>query len=193
MNTAEKISSPSQALTWFPMRVTYCRELKIKECLDNLKVESYVPMHYELVDVKNQRQLMRVPAIHNLIFVRSTQEALTSMKMTRQELEPLRYMMRPIDDGSRRREIIRIPDKQMEDFIRVSSAEDERVIFLNYSSYLAKPGQRVKVTQGHFAGVEGVIKRINNNKRVVVQIDGVAAVAITYVPTEHLIAINENY
>ena len=81
----------------------------------------------------------------------------------------------------------------MEDFIRVSSAEDERVIFLNYSSYLAKPGQRVKVTQGHFAGVEGVIKRINNNKRVVVQIDGVAAVAITYVPTEHLIAINENY
>ena len=175
------------------MRVTYCRELKIKECLDNLKVESYVPMHYELVDVKNQRQLMRVPAIHNLIFVRSTQEALTSMKMTRQELEPLRYMMRPIDDGSRRREIIRIPDKQMEDFIRVSSAEDERVIFLNYSSYLAKPGQRVKVTQGHFAGVEGVIKRINNNKRVVVQIDGVAAVAITYVPTEHLIAINENY
>ena len=137
------------------MRVTYCRELKIKECLDNLKVESYVPMHYELVDVKNQRQLMRVPAIHNLIFVRSTQEALTSMKMTRQELEPLRYMMRPTDDG--------------------------------------KPGQRVKVTQGHFAGVEGVIKRINNNKRVVVQIDGVAAVAITYVPTEHLIAINENY
>ena len=112
MNTAEKTSTPSQALTWFPMRVTYCRELKIKECLDNLKVESYVPMHYELVDVKNQRQLMRVPAIHNLIFVRSTQEALTSMKMTRQELEPLRYMMRPTDAGSRRREIIRIPDKQ---------------------------------------------------------------------------------
>lgn len=175
------------------MRVTYCRELKIKECLDNLKVESYVPMHYELVDVKNQRQLMRVPAIHNLIFVRSTQEALTNLKMTRLELEPLRYMMRPSDDGNSRQEIIRIPNKQMEDFIRVSSAEDDRVIFLKYSNYLAKPGQRVKVTQGHFAGVEGVIKRINNNKRVVVQIDGVAAVAITYVPTEYLIAINENY
>ena len=165
----------------------------MKDHLDTMKVENFIPMHYELVDVLNQRRLMRVPAIHNLIFIHTTQETLTDLKMTCRELEPLRYMMKPSDDGSNRREIIRVPDKQMEDFIRVSSAEDDRVMFLNYGNYLAKPGQHVKVTQGYFAGVEGVIKRIKNNRRVVVQIDGVAAVAITHVPTNHLMIINDNY
>ena len=174
------------------MRVTYCREMKIKECLDLLQIENFVPMHYELVENSDHRKLKKVPAIHNLIFIRTTQEQLTDMKKSRQELEPLRYMMRPVGNGSKEQEIIRVPDKQMEDFIRVASAEEDKVIFLHYGSYLAQSGQRVKVTDGYFAGVEGVIKRIKNNRRVVVQIDGVAAVAIAHVPVEHLMAINEN-
>ena len=176
---------------WFPMRVTYSREMKMKECLDRLQVENFIPMHYEIVENGEQRQMKRVPAIHNLIFIHTTQEALTLMKTTVEELLPLRYMMRPCSDGSGKQEIIRVLDKQMDDFMRVASAEDDRVMFLNYGSYLAKAGQRVKVTAGHFAGVEGVIKRIKNNRRVVVQIDGVAAVAITHVPAEQLMVINE--
>lgn len=165
--------------------------MKMKECLDALQVENFIPMHYELTEQGKQRQLKRVPAIHNLIFIRSTQEALTQLKTTIKELEPLRYMMRPVGDGSQSQEIIRVPDKQMNDFIRVASAEDDRVMFLRYDSYLAKAGLRVKVTEGHFAGVEGVIKRIKNNRRVVVQIDGVAAIAIAHVPIDHLMVVDE--
>jgi transcription antitermination factor NusG len=47
----------------------------------------------------------------------------------------------------------------------------------------------VRVNEGHFAGVEGVIKRIRKNKHVVVQIEGVAAVAITFVPASYLTLI----
>ena len=59
--------------TWFPMRVTYSREMKVKAELDRLEIENFVPMTYKLVCSDNgklHREL--VPAINNLIFVRST-------------------------------------------------------------------------------------------------------------------------
>jgi len=79
----------------------------------------------------------------------------------------------------------------MENFMRVATVKDDKVMFLEYGSYLDKPGSRVKVTKGFFAGVEGTVKRISNNRRVVVKIDGVAAVAITNVPVEYLMEAND--
>ena len=174
---------------WFPMRVTYCRELKMKAQLDKLSIENFVPMRYKLVNTHSGRSLKLMPAIHNLIFVRTTREGMTDLKMTCRELEPLRYMMRPVEGSKEKKEIIRVPDKQMENFMRVASVTDERVMFLKYDNYLEKVGQHVRVTNGFFAGVEGVIKRIRNNKRVVVKINGVAAVAIANVPVEYLMPI----
>ena len=83
-------------------------------------------------------------------------------------------------------EIMIVPDNQMNNFIRVASAQDDKVFFLNYEELNDKTNKRVRIIDGYFAGVEGIIKRINRNKRVVVQIEGVAAVAIAFVPTSCL-------
>ena len=170
------------------MRVTYQREMKMKSLLDELGIENFVPMQYEVTGQGDHSKYKLVPAIHNLIFVRSTQETITLLKMTRQGLEPLRYMMKVAEDGHGQ-EIMRVPDRQMENFIRVASAGTDKVRFLEYGDFLAQPGRRVRVIDGFFAGVEGVIKRIKNNKHVVVQIDGVAAVAIAYLPRQSLQAL----
>lgn len=168
------------------MRVTYHRELKIKKSLDEIDIENFIPMHYEIVNTKDGRKRMLVPAIHNLIFVRSTQEVLTGLKMTRKEFEPLRYIMRVSRTEEKAKEIIRVPDKEMEDFIRVASAQDDSIMYLDYNEFIGKEGKRVRIEEGTFAGVEGVIKRIKKNKHVVVQIEGVAAIAIAYVPSKYL-------
>lgn len=34
--------------TWFPMRVTYQREVKVKAELDRLGIENFVPMRYKV-------------------------------------------------------------------------------------------------------------------------------------------------
>ena len=168
------------------MRVTYHRELKIKKSLDEINIENFIPMHYEIVNTKDGRKRMLVPAIHNLIFVRSTQEVLTALKMTRKEFEPLRYIMRVSRTEEKAKEIIRVPDKEMEDFIRVASVQDDSIMYLDYKDFIGKEGKRVRIEEGTFAGVEGVIKRIKKNKHVVVQIEGVAAIAIAYVPAKYL-------
>lgn len=172
---------------WFPMRVTYHRELKIKVLLDQLNIENFLPMRYELVETKNEgKKRLLLPAINNLIFVHTSQAILTELKMTRKEFSPMRYMMKKSihDDGIA--EIITVPTKQMDNFMKVASVQDDRVIFLNYDEIQSISGKRCKVIDGYFAGVEGTIKRISKNKRVVVQIDGIAAVAIAFIPANCL-------
>ncbi|MBO5625607.1 MAG: UpxY family transcription antiterminator [Prevotella sp.] len=178
-----------KSLQWFPMRVTYNRELKVKEHLDTINVENFIPLHYEIVGKGNDRKRKLVPAVHNLIFIRSTKQQLTNLKQSVKELEPLRFIVRTNLDGNS--EILRIPDKQMENFMRVASIQDDSVMFLQPGDYINKIGRRVLITEGIFAGVEGVIKRFKNNRHVVVQMEGLAAVAITYVPANYIATINE--
>lgn len=176
---------------WYPMRVTYGREVKVKEALDKLGIENFLPMHYELVDPGdgNKRRLL-VPAIHNLIFIYDSREDITLLKTTRREFQPLRYITKHFAE-SVADNILTVPETQMRNFMRVASVQDDSVIFLDNSDYLSKVGRRVLITDGYFAGVEGVVKRIKKNKHVVVQLEGLAAVAVTYVPASCLRALDD--
>ena len=173
-------------VSWFPMRITYGREEKVKGHLDSLHIENFLPMRYELITTpQGRKKRTLVPAIPNLLFVHSTQQILTELKMTRREFEPMRYMTNHLSDHWDEH-ILRVPDDQMENFIRVASRQDDSVMFLQTNDFLNKEGHRVKIIDGDFAGVEGVIKRIKRNKHVVVQLEGIAAVAIAFVPANYL-------
>ena len=170
--------------TWFPMRVTYHREMKVKVELDRLGIENFVPMRYKVVESQNggDTELRRVlvPAISNLIFVRSTQERMSELKRRNEVLEPLRYMMDHTATGEHT--IMTVADREMENFMRVASRTDDSVMFLDNETVVGKEGKCVEIMSGAFEGVKGVIRRVKRCKRVVVEIEGVASVAIAYVP-----------
>lgn len=76
--------------TWFPVRVMYQREMNVKAELDRLGIESFVPMTYKVVNADTDNPYRKlVPAIRNLIFVRSTQERISHLKSSNEVLEPL--------------------------------------------------------------------------------------------------------
>ena len=169
---------------WFPMRVTYQREMKVKAELDRLGIENFVPMRYKVVESQNDgdTELRRVlvPAISNLIFVRSTQERVSELKRRNEVLKPMRYMMDRT--ASCEHTIMTVADREMENFMRVASRTDDSVMFLDNETVVGKEGKRVEIMGGAFEGVTGVIRRVKRCKRVVVEIEGVASVAIAYVP-----------
>ena len=166
---------------WFPMRVTYSREMKVKAELDRLGIENFVPMTYKVVDADTDNPCRKlVPAIRNLIFVRSTQESISHLKSSNEVLEPLRYM---IDQTAQQpHTIMTVPDRQMQNFMRVASRTDDSVMFLDEDCIVGKEGKHVIITGGAFEGVTGVIRRVKRCKRVVVEIEGVTSVAIAFVP-----------
>ena len=175
---------------WFPMRVTYSREMKVKGELERLEIENFVPMKYKVADADTDhphREL--VPAVNNLIFVHSTQEVISRLKLSNDVLEPLRYMMDLTtgDDPV----IMTVSDREMENFMLVASRTDDSVMFLDENSVVGKEGKHVLITGGAFKGVTGVIRRVKRCKRVVVELEGIASVAIAFVPAVLLKEIKE--
>ena len=142
---------------WFPMRVTYSREMKVKAELDRLGIENFVPMTYKVVDADTDNPCRKlVPAIRNLIFVRSTQESISHLKSSNEVLEPLRYM---IDNTAEEAHtIMTIPDRQMKNFMRVASRTDDSVMFLDDESVVGGSGDRRRCERSNRVCSGGVVE-----------------------------------
>ena len=176
-------------IRWFPMRVANHRELRIRNELDRLDIENYLPVKWGQRTYGGHIRRVQVPAL-NLIFVRSTQQEITRQKMFNKELYYLRYKMEISHNEEIPPHIMTVPDREMDSFIKATSCDDDRVQYLVYSDFIDKAGRKVRVIDGDFAGVEGEIKRIHKDRVVVVCIRGIAAVAIQ-IPFAQLEFIDE--
>ena len=168
------IKKKEEAQLWYPLRVTYNRELKVKADLDALGVTNFVPMQYRREE-RNGRMVKRlVPSVHNLIFVKMTPSKMTEYKKT--TALPIRYIM-----NRETRRPITVPEQEMENFIRVAGTYEEKLVYLNPDPGDFAKGERVRVIGGPFAGTEGIFIRVKGDRRVLINIPGVVAVASTFI------------
>ena len=168
------ITKKEEVQLWYPLRVTYNRELKVKADLDVLGVINFVPMQYRREE-RNGRMVKRlVPSVHNLIFVKMTPSKMTEYKKT--TALPIRYIM-----NRETRRPITVPEKEMENFIRVAGTYEEKLVYLNPDPGDFAKGERVRVIGGPFAGTEGIFIRVKGDRRVLINIPGVVAVASTFI------------
>lgn len=126
--------------------------------------------------VRGQKVRRRQPAVASLMFMRCTEEQAEAFQ---KELQGRAMIY--ADRESRRPTII--PDEQMRWFIQVTSIDDLGMEYLGEVSTEWTTGQRVRVTDGIFKGSEGYIKRIKGNHRLIVAIEGIVAVATSYIPS----------
>ena len=172
------IHNPQFDVEWYVMRVTYQRELVAQRLLRELGIESFVPTQKVRRRKSTGHYYWREEAkVHNYIFVHSSLARLQEIKTTK--ITYLRYMMAKGSEG--RPEPQFVPADQMESFMAICRSEG--VKYLDPDLDLRK-GDRVKILKGPLAGVEGRFVKISakNEKRVVVQIEGVAAVATAAIP-----------
>ena len=158
---------------WFAMRVTYRREMKVKAEMDDLGVPAFVPMRRIIQKGRRLKNSLE-PAIHNLIFLRATEEKVQTLKKSRPELQ---YMMRQMDG---KMEKIIVPDRQMDDFMKVCTESPDFVEIVPADGIKFKPGQEVMVVSGPLKGIRGYFQRIegHRNRRLIVTIPGACAATI---------------
>lgn len=159
---------------WYALRVTYHRELKVKADLEERGIECFVPMTYRDQMQNGERVKKLVPSIHNLIFMHIEAERMQAYK--RDSGQPIRYIM----DHETHRPIT-VPEAQMRSFIAVTGHFTEPIIYLTPHPGDFSRGDRVRIMGGPFKGVEGVFVRVKGDRRVVVSIEGVVAVATTFI------------
>lgn len=178
------VQSSKDVVAWYVLRVTYQRELIAKRRLDELNIESFVPTHQVRGKLAGGRVVMQRRAlVHNYIFVHSDRTTIDRIKQF--ELPYLRYVMHNKDNV---RQMMVVPEEQMRSFMLITGTEDERLMLLQPENIDLELGTRVRIIGGLFAGAEGALVKLPGmrDRRVVVKIDGVAAVATPKIERELL-------
>ena len=68
---------------WYPLRVTYSRELKVRDILRNEGYECFVPMTVKDIVADGRKSRTYVPAVNNLCFVRAERQSLDEVLESR--------------------------------------------------------------------------------------------------------------
>ncbi len=145
---------------WYPARTRYGQELGVKSKLESLGIEHFIPTEKK----KNYRgQLKEHPVIHNMVFIKTTKQHACDLRVL--DNLPLNYMF-----DYAKHTMMTIPEKQMEDFIRVFQAS------LTTGGLIDQPvslGDRVRVIKGSLKGVEGNVLELQGKYYVVVGLCGI--------------------
>lgn len=198
-------SSEGVPSSWYALRVSYSRELKVQDRLNESGIRTFVPMMWRRCPVKPgmttgnpgmtkgkpttsslpaptgnlSRRL--VPAVGNLCFAYSTRAELEDFIRGYGDTSPVHFYW----DRTANKPLT-VPEKAMNDFIAVSSTLDEDLIYITEITSKLREGQTVKVKEGPFKGVEGKVVRIRKSRRILVELPGMLAVATTYIQPEYL-------
>lgn len=166
---------------WYAFKVFYNKVFDIDNEIKRLGGETYFPVVKSYKLQEGNHKLVVKPAISSLIFIHCSESDILAFE---KQLYGRVMLYTHVTDGVRLPS--RINEEEMRIFQLVTSAEDERLQYLDVGSINYKAGQRVRVIDGTYQGCTGYIKRIKGNRRLLVAVEGLALVATSYIPSEFL-------
>lgn len=174
---------------WFVLRVTYNRIAKACELLCESKIEYYYPQHYVQKIVKGKKKRVLEPFLPNLIFVYSTLNSVYSFVKENPRNTFVNFYYNHFKEEGDKNPPLVVGYKEMINFIKVTSIDNEHVRIVNPEQCHYKSGELVRIVEGDFEGVVGRVARVAGQQRVVVEIKGVCAAVTAYIPSAFLIII----
>ena len=151
---------------WYAVKVFWRRTEPVLERLDNLGVEYYAQS-----------------ILPSFLFIHTD---LQQVLKIRDEFFGKLYLY--ADRKTKEPQVV--PYREMEIFRIVTSSGDTGLEFLGPDASLYRKGDKVRVTDGPFKGAEGYIVRMKKDRRLVVSISGVAAIATSFIPMDLLEKVN---
>ena len=160
---------------WFALKVFYNKVFEIEDILKKDKIETYIPCEETLMERNGIKKKLRRPVINSLMFFRST--VCRALEVQRQFTNKV---------------ILYTRQKGLKIFMLVTSSGEQGMEYFGEDNSKFQQGERVRVIDGKFKGAEGVICRIRKNRRLVVTVQGVCAVATSYIPQAFLQRIGQD-
>lgn len=180
---------PIEKHQWFVLRATYNRVEKELDILKTHVTYTYLPKHFVLKQVNGKKKRVMEPLLPNIVFVYSTQEHLEEAFWKNKELSHFHFYRdktKGINLHDGKHPPIIVPNFEMLNFIKLTSIENEHIKLVDSEHCHYKSGDKVRIIDGEFAGVEGRVARVAGQQRVVVEMQGICMVATAYIPSAFL-------
>lgn len=199
---------------WYALKVFFNKVFEMEALLETVPdTETYLPV--DRVQLKGQAHSLarkriaeekpearkyiqegpfiyeRVPMVTSLLFVHTPEERLPEIEnalLADNLLDKRGFIYKSAD----RQSYAVIPEKQMSSFRLVTSKGSTGLDFFSADDITRfKQGDKVRVKEGPFQGAEGYIKRFRRERRLLVGVEGIVAVATSFIPPELLEIVPE--
>lgn len=176
---------------WYALRTTYGREKKAYDYLVGKNVVAFYPTLRKIKFVDGKRVAIEEPRMHNLFFAYGTEEELKAFVYDNINLPFLRFYYRHTHvDKKIVKEPLIVPDEQIDSLKIVCATDSDDIVFSIEEIERFKKGQKVRIIDGKFKGVVGVVARYHSQQRVGIVIDGLLTICTAYIPSAFLEIIN---
>lgn len=196
---------------WYAIKVFFNKVFQMEDILSDMELETYLPVQKDklkgqeylkvskrlsLVDAnhrKDSRYIQegpiiyeRKPLVASLIFLRANEDEIISVDARLKDEMILGRLLGFIYKTADFKKWATIPDKQMESFRLLTENGGDGLTFYTANLVKLAQGDKVRVIDGPLKGAEGYIKRIKKDRRLLVCVEGVIAVASSYIPDRML-------
>ena len=172
---------------WYALRTTYGREKKAYDFIINNGGTAFYPTIKVYKLINGKKRSVTISRIPNIFFAYGTEEEIQSFVYDNINLPFLRFYYNYHHEGSIiTKEPLIVPDNQIESLRIICKSEVEDIIVSANEISKFKSGQVVRVIDGKFRGVTGIVARYQGQQRVGIVIDGLLTIVTAYIPSAFL-------
>lgn len=200
---------------WYALKVFYNKVFETEDLLTAMGIETYLAVdkvilkgaahliarkHMANLKAEGKRDTryvedgaliwQRTPLVSSLLFFRCNEDGLRSIENVMKDANgnAKGFIYKTADW----KQYAVIPDAQMKAFQLVTAKGSEGLEFFSSDDIARfREGRKVRVKEGPFKGADGYIKRIRRDRRLLVSIEGIVAVATAFIDPELLETVPE--
>lgn len=191
VKTIKRKPDPETIPHWYTIRCTYGRERKAYEFFSKHGIEAFYPTITSIKTKDGKKETVEESRLPNFLFAFGTFKQLKEYVYDNyhDDTKFLRFYYNFHHDGTK--EPLTVPMSQMISLMKICDAEVDDTHLDPFVVEKFKTGQLVRVTDGPFAGVEGIVKRYKGQQRIGIVVEGLFTITTAYISKEKIELVSE--
>ncbi len=186
-NAPLRATNPKDIPHWFALRTTYGREKKAYDYIVSHNGTAFYPTITTEKVINGKRKLIEVSRLPNIFFAYGTEEDIKFFVYDNVNLPYLRFYYKHIHTGAHKTKIpMIVPDSQIRSLQIICENEGADTLILQEEVEKFQKGEKVRIIEGDFIGVTGIVARYHGQQRVGLVIEGLLTAVTAYIPTAFL-------
>ncbi len=163
---------------WYALYTKPKQEFKAEEQLKEMAITTYLPLITKIKQWSDRKKKVTEPLFKSYIFIHADNQERYLAVQAKSVVKVVSFYGVPAT----------IPDWQIENLQKMLASNPEAFV-----SDIIKIGTQVKIVEGPFAGVEGIVAIQPNNERVLgINIETLQRSVLVYLPANSVVIENKN-
>ena len=168
----------NQEAQWFVAKTKARQEKKIREQLEEMGIEVYLPTSVEVRQWHDRKKKVEMVLIPSTIFIHTDKERALSLPNDRGV--QIRYAIDMMDG---KRSMMTVSKREMDNFMKFLDVSEDAPVMDD--DLLYEKGTKVIITKGTLNGIEGELIEAKSKKKVVIRLSGLIACTLE-IPMNYL-------